>query len=348
MPRSVGRPRSDLAFVLRNRLWGHAAYVRAGVSWDALDDKLLSLESHPDAPRPRKVWHVARLGISPCPNVTEVKTDSRGGGPDLVALADQYPEFAGLREAFASSLWKLLIPPGPNRVGRLEIQATLLTRLELYQSNYPLRQLGALTMPAEPAFRPWDGDVTRWLHQHLQSPTLDMVAVLVGGFREAMDRLELLEANSYLGAARKTLRAALQRLAPPNDLVEDIAQLVDRRLFRSEWEQPLDSSYKSKRRKRRKAPEIPLTPREILFRAISGDNIPNLYTTLKSIGENPGQAPIVPLNDELRWFHKHRAALYARCAEPVHCGTDLTFQTLRGDEEAIPRAELSKRFGLPE
>lgn len=354
-PRPVGRPRSDLASALRNRCWGHAVYRRAHLSWDALDTKLLSLEDHPDAPRPRKLWHVARLGISPRPKAKNKSdgTDRESHGADLVVLVDHHPEFVGLREAFESPFWELLTPPAPDRADQFEIQRTLLTRLGLYQFEYPLRPVGAWLMPAEPAFRPWDGDATCWLRERLQSPTLDLIAVLVGAFRDAMDRLELLEANSYLGAAREALRKTLQSFNIPKDLGEDITRLVDKRLFRSDWSPPFDSNFTTFRRDRRAAPQRSLTPQEVLHEGIAGDVIPDFHARAKSSGVvYPGKAPIVPLNDELRWLLKHRTALYelyskGRQARHFHFAIR-QFETLHGDEEKISVAELSRRFGLPE
>src|SRR5690606_20175442 len=129
-------------------------------------------------------------------------------------------------------------------------------------------------------------------------------AALAGGFAFAMDRLDLLEAHSYLLSAKASLRGALKALNAPEDLAEDVTHIVHKRLFRRDWSQPVVSSYNSKRRDRRKILDALITPIDSSREFLAGDRLPDLYTEFRGDDgeESWRQPPIVPLNDELRWF----------------------------------------------
>ncbi|MCF7221603.1 hypothetical protein [Marilutibacter chinensis] len=301
----------------------------------------MSLDDDPNAPRPRALWSIARLGIDPR---SEKRTKA---GVDLVAIADGNARFAGLREVYESRLWQLLTAPPPDPATLFKIQSDLLTRLDLYRSDYPSRYAGAWALPAEPAFRPWEGDATCWLHDRLQEPSLDLISVLVCSFRSAMDHLNLLEANSYLVAARQALHCALLSLNAPHDLTSDVKMLVEKRLFRNDWSTVSDSDLETVRRNRRSVADPEFSPEESLRQSLNSDRFLGMVTQ----PDNPNitfvpDAPIVPMNDRLQWFNRNKYALYELYLQ-AEWDDDSSTKQLRGDEKVSSVAELIRRFGLP-
>lgn len=298
--RPRGRPRGDLALVLRNQIWGRAVYERSGLSWDALDIRFLG--EPPDGARPRTLWWIARIGIDPR------SAHRKRATIDLVAAADEFKEFAGLKATFESLLWDLLTPPQRRLSDRVRLHGELLDRLGLYQATFPLRHAGAFALPDEPAFRPWDSDATRWITDQLEEPTLDLVALLGLSFQNALDNLELQEADCYLQALRRSLGIALKQLRCTSEVASKVYALVIRRLLRNDWTSVetdrLRTPRQSRSRTAGKKPETPNT--ECSFHNLD-DAVFNYQMGLPAGAHWVRSSPIVPMNDRLRAFLDDKA-----------------------------------------
>jgi hypothetical protein len=295
--RPRGRPRGDLALILRNQIWGTAVYERSGLSWDALDIKFLG--EAPGGSRPRAFWWIARIGVDPRSKRRKRST------LDLVSMVSEGAEFDGLKEAFESLLWDLLKPPQSDWVTRASASRTLLKRLGLFRANFPEIHDGAAALPDHPAFQPWQADPTRWISHLLEKPSLDLIALLCLAFQDALSVLDLEEANCYLRGVRDGLPRALEELHCPQKIALQLQRLVINRLLRNDWSGVHADAVAAPRESRSKAYATPTTRARLTLEQL-GEPMAALVATLPSYANAVRSSPIVPMSDALRAFVARR------------------------------------------
>jgi len=225
-----GRPSTDIAANIRNRLWASEVYRRAGCSWDELDFRFIPTASGPKAPRSRAFWSMAHAGIDPR---SKPRLQS---GVDLVEVTDGCPELTGTKALYESKLWKLL-DKSLTRSERREIFRALIQSLGLFRADWLVRPMGHWILPDEPAFRSRDDDATKHVIQYLaNTPSLDGIALLGCAYKEAIDRLDLVEANSYLKGMR-SLFVVIAKPFPANvkTWIGDLQAIVEKRVCRNDW-----------------------------------------------------------------------------------------------------------------
>lgn len=291
--RPRGRPRGDLALVLRNQIWGRAVYERAGLSWDALDVRFLG--ESPKEARPRAFWWIARIGVDPRSEKRKRST------VDLVSKVDESGEFAGLKAAYESDLWSLLTPPQSDWVARASASRKLMERLGLFRATFPQRLTGAAALPDHPAFQPWQDDPTRWLSRLLERPSLDLIALLCLAFQDALSLLDLEEAACYLKSVRDGLPKALESLHCPDRIALQLQRLVINRLLRNDWSGVDADAVAGPRGSRSKAEVTPMKRATLALNQL-GEPMAALIATLPSYANAVRSSPIVPMSDALREF----------------------------------------------
>jgi hypothetical protein len=298
--RPRGRPRGDLALILRNQVWGTAVYERSGLSWDALDIKFLG--EGPRGSRPRAFWWIARIGVNPR------SARRKQSKIDLVSMVGEGAEFDGLKEAFESPLWDLLEPPQSDWMTRASASRTLLKRLSLFRANFPEIHDGASALPNHPAFQPWQADPTRWISHLLEKPSLDLIALLCLAFQEALSLLDLEEASYYLRGVRDGLPKALEHLHCPQKIALQLQRLVVNRLLRNDWSGVDADAVAAPRESRSKAYATPTTRARLTLNQL-GEPMAALVATLPSYANAVRSSPIVPMSDALREFVERRGEL---------------------------------------
>lgn len=286
--RPRGRPRGDLALVLRNQIWGRAVYERSGLSWDALDTQFLGEPA--DSERPRAFWWIARIGVDP-------RSPKRKRSElDLVDAVDEADGFKGLKGAYESELWTLLTPPQSHWTDRAIISKRLLEKMELFRAEFPMRHAAAFAFPDEPAFRPWEIDATRWMTERLKEPTLDLVALLALSFQRALGDLDLQEADCYLRAIGTCLPEALRRLHSTEKVKGRLQSLVVDRLLRNDWTSSEEDARQSPRKSRAK--NAPREDENALRRF--GDPSSMIQAAIMGKAKTVRSSPIVPMTTQLQ------------------------------------------------
>ncbi|MBB6188012.1 hypothetical protein [Rhodanobacter sp. MP7CTX1] len=200
-------------------------------------------------------------------------------------------------------MWKLL-DKSLTRFERGEIFTALIQSLGLFRADWLVRPMGHWILPDEPAFRSIDDDATKHVIQYLaNTPSLDGIALLGCAYKEAIDRLDLVEANSYLKGMR-SLFVVIAKPFPANvkTWIGDLQAIVEKRVCRNDWTDLYASSARVKSRaKHGVAPESDARSKAIAL--LNGDA---LYRGTQYFAV---AAPIVPINDRLHWFHANRHAI---------------------------------------
>lgn len=327
---TLGRPTTDPAITTRNRLLAVEVKHLAQCSWDALDARLLDFPEH-ETRRPRLMWSMARYGLN-------VATPARRrSGIDLILRIQKEPEFHEAVANYSSKLWDLLTPPGPSVAEKRALLEQLIEERGLYRATIDLQDLGNWVFPDDPTFRQRDGESMLVLANEMDSShLLDKIALFACAYMDAMDRLDLIEANGCLHAMRWLLLIYSDAIVGiTHDLLYDLVDLLTTRVLKNDWSAPLEHFRDHALRK---------TSREGSLSWKNTRAIPPGRGTLLPLGVEINKPPIVFKSERTQWLERHRNSVeqaYERAGRPywpsAKFGTSSSSDISREPQKSIER-----------
>lgn len=325
----MARPNTDLALVLRYKLWALAVKMSCGMSWEDLDEYVAPecawTSTHE---RTRLFWNVYYWGRDP----TKIRR-----GPIRVNLVKRVRRRIGANgpmEIWFSRLWRMLNPPGLAPSEWRPISKKILYRRRLFQAEPDDVFDGQWVLPEAAAFRCDVGTREQGIAVLVRSRALDDVALLVAQFRLAMAEVKLNDAKAYQRALYDSIDEFCQHwCAGYPEVSIPFRQIIKQRLVLSDWSSPIETEFQTRIRKR----DSPSKPQ----RALHLMELGRWEAVWDVLRHRPSQrAPVVPLTDSLRWFVRNRELIANDHA--IHLAVSAIF---RSETERRKRlAELRKKL----
>lgn len=258
LPKPRGRPPTDPAFATRHRFLALEVKQAAQCGWDALDAQLLDHSDH-ETRRPRMMWSMAKYGLQPA------SPRRQRQGFDLMARLRQDGRFERAITNYHSALWDLLTPPELSATARRSLLERLMLERGLFRASPEQRQHGARLYPDNPAFRDRTMESMSDLSAEMdETHFLDKIAIFACAYGEAVDRLDLIEAQSCIYALRYLLVFLTTHVIDLGvDLHYDLCDLLTARVLKNDWTSDLSHFRdQSLRLLTRSAPVRPDNPHE--------------------------------------------------------------------------------------
>jgi len=292
----LARPTTDLALVLRYKVWALAVKQTCNMSWEGLDDHLApECARTAQGERTRLFWNVYYWGRDP----TKIRR-----GPIRVNLVKRVRRrfgSVGPMEIWFSRLWRMLSPPGIAPSEWRPISRKIIHRGCLFQAEPEDVFDGHWVLPNEDAFRCDDETRDQGIYNLVRSRGLEGVALLVAQFKLAMAAVELDDAKAYLLGLHDAIDKFCRHwCAGYPEVSIPFRQIVKQRLVLSDWSSPIETDFQMRVRRR--------DPHSKPARAIHLMESSRLGKALIDIfhhrpNRNP---PIVSENESLRWFVRNR------------------------------------------
>lgn len=229
-PKPRGRPPIDPASATRHRILALEVKQAARCGWDALDAQLLEHSEH-EIRRPRMMWSMAKYGLQP------TTARRQRDGFDLIARLAQDSRFEPAVTNYRSALWDLLTPPGLSVANRRALLNRLMVERGLFRASAEQREWAAQHYPDNLAFRERTIEsMTKLSMEMNEIHHLDKIAIFACVYSDAVDRLDLIEAQSCIFGLRYLLVALTTKLIDLGvDIHYDLCDLLTARILKNDW-----------------------------------------------------------------------------------------------------------------